>query len=311
MTEQPLISILMPAYNAERFVGAAIQSVIDQSYPNWELLVLDDGSSDGTSKIIQSYDDPRIRTFQHGKNEGYLKSCNKLFGYANGDFITFQDADDLQYANRLSVCINAFSENLSLDFVTTNHERIDASGQLIRVEQSDVDYQRMSADVGYQAYFACATLMFKSNLLKSVPGYHPFFDGIGGEDYHMIWIFSRAFKGKHLTKSLYKYRTHDKQNQFTSSNSLKFFMSMILKDIRIKTTAGQDPLRNIDSYRYYWHDFADRNDSHITLGISHQLLQQGKKAQSILTAIKALVQNPVCFVGWKTSYSICRKAIFT
>jgi glycosyltransferase involved in cell wall biosynthesis len=84
MSELPLVSILMPAFNAEKFIAEAIQSIVQQDHPNWELLILNDASTDGTAEKIASFHDPRINVFEHQENLGYLLSCNELFENAKG-----------------------------------------------------------------------------------------------------------------------------------------------------------------------------------------------------------------------------------
>ena len=88
-----LVSIIMPAYNGEKFIDQAINSVIDQTYDNWELIVIDDGSQDGTKEIVQNYKDPRIRYF-YQYNQGQAAALNKGLDLARGEFITTLDVDD-------------------------------------------------------------------------------------------------------------------------------------------------------------------------------------------------------------------------
>jgi len=90
----PLVSICMPAYNAAPYIVDAIQSVIDQTYGNWELIVVDDGSIDGTADILDSMDDYRIHIY-HQKNKGQCAAANKAFELSSGELIKFFDADDI------------------------------------------------------------------------------------------------------------------------------------------------------------------------------------------------------------------------
>lgn len=96
MKDYGLVSVIMPAYNSEAFISEAIRSVIDQTYPNWELFVIDDASSDSTLKIIQDYSgkDDRIHILKNSSNKGTHKTRNKGIEAANGDFMAFLDADD-------------------------------------------------------------------------------------------------------------------------------------------------------------------------------------------------------------------------
>jgi glycosyltransferase involved in cell wall biosynthesis len=97
---QPLISVVIPAYNHEKFVGAAIESVLDQSYQNFEIIVIDDGSTDRTAEVIQSYDDTRI-TYLYQDNQDAYNTINRGMGLANGTFIAILNSDDIYAPNRL------------------------------------------------------------------------------------------------------------------------------------------------------------------------------------------------------------------
>jgi glycosyltransferase involved in cell wall biosynthesis len=90
----PLISIVMPALNAEQFIGEAIQSVLDQTYPYWELLIVNDGSTDGTEAVVRQYSDPRIRYIATPRLGVPAAVKNLGITHARGEFVTFQDSDD-------------------------------------------------------------------------------------------------------------------------------------------------------------------------------------------------------------------------
>lgn len=94
MPARPLVSIVMPAYNAEPFIAEAITSLLGQTYPHWELLVVDDGSTDGTAAALDRFTDPRIRRFQQ-TNRGPGSARNRALEHVRGDFLAFLDADDV------------------------------------------------------------------------------------------------------------------------------------------------------------------------------------------------------------------------
>src|SRR5690606_24842253 len=95
-----LISVLMPAYNAERFVGEAIKSILSQTYPHWELLACDDASTDDTWRELNMFSDRRIKLFRNASNQGKAKTVNELYKTASGNLITVHDADDTSMPER-------------------------------------------------------------------------------------------------------------------------------------------------------------------------------------------------------------------
>ena len=100
-------------FNSENFIEDAVNSITNQSFRDFEFLIMDDGSSDNTHKIIQnlSYEDRRIKIYQNDKNIGLTKSLNLLINEAKGDFIVRQDADDISYVNRLRSQIDILSKS--------------------------------------------------------------------------------------------------------------------------------------------------------------------------------------------------------
>lgn len=101
MTGMPLVSVLMPAYNSELYIAQAIDSILDQTHSNLELLIFDDGSSDGTRKVIESYSDPRVIKVLSDQNYGVVRARNELIDRANGKYIALMDADDVAEPTRL------------------------------------------------------------------------------------------------------------------------------------------------------------------------------------------------------------------
>jgi len=101
--QTPLVSVIMPAYNAREFVAEAIESIVSQTLKNWELFIIDDHSTDGSWEIIQTYakKDPRIRVFRNRQNKGLVRSLNFLIPKTTGAYVARMDADDISLPERL------------------------------------------------------------------------------------------------------------------------------------------------------------------------------------------------------------------
>lgn len=115
-----LVSIIMSAYNAEESLDSSIESILNQSYKNIELLIMDDGSIDSTNQICKRYkkENPSIRIYKNLKNIGLTKSLNILINHAQGDLIARQDADDVSTTQRIEKQID-FLQGNNLDACTT------------------------------------------------------------------------------------------------------------------------------------------------------------------------------------------------
>ena len=163
---QPLVSIIMPAYNASKFIRESIESIIGQTYSNWELLVIDDGSRDETVSIVKKYsqNDSRIVCIESEKNEGIATTRNKGILVAKGEYIAFLDSDDVWKTERLERQF-VHIENTGAQFVYSAYEVMDEAGNYIK---TITPYWKK---VGYNKLLntnviACCTVLLKADLIK-------------------------------------------------------------------------------------------------------------------------------------------------
>lgn len=122
-----LVSIIMPSYNTGAFIGETIQSVLAQTYENWELIIVDDCSTDNTDSIVAAYDDHRIQYLKNERNSGAAVSRNRALREAKGKWIAFLDSDDRWLPEKLEKQIQ-FMEKNKYSFSYTNYEEIDENG---------------------------------------------------------------------------------------------------------------------------------------------------------------------------------------
>ena len=112
-----LVSIIMPSWNTDRYIAESIQSVINQTYSNWELIIVDDCSTDNTDDVVASFQDERIKYFHNEKNSGAALTRNRALIEARGEWIAFLDSDDLWSPKKLEKQIAFMKENgYSLSF---------------------------------------------------------------------------------------------------------------------------------------------------------------------------------------------------
>jgi glycosyltransferase involved in cell wall biosynthesis len=118
------ISVIIPAYNQGHYLGEAIQSVLDQTYPDFEVIVVDDGSTDKTAQVACSFSDPRVR-YIHQENRGLPAARNTGILRSSGEYLTFLDSDDLFVADKLETLLNAMQRDPELGFVAGQAVLID------------------------------------------------------------------------------------------------------------------------------------------------------------------------------------------
>ena len=145
-----LISIITPTYNCGKFIGETIESVINQTYENWEMIIVDDCSKDNTKDIVNKYDqnDDRIKYHLLEKNSGAAIARTKAMELANGNYMAFLDSDDLWVEDKLEKQLKFMKEN-NFNFVCTEYEQIDEQsnplGKIIKVRDK-ANYNRVLLD---------------------------------------------------------------------------------------------------------------------------------------------------------------------
>lgn len=127
----PKISIVMPVYNAEKYVSVAIKSILDQSFIDFEFIIVDDGSTDSTSKILSDFNDTRINVFTHKKNIGIVASLNEGIKQARGEYIARMDADDISISDRLEKQYAYMKNNPNVVICAGNIQSINHHGNII------------------------------------------------------------------------------------------------------------------------------------------------------------------------------------
>lgn len=124
------ISVVMPVYNGEQFVAKAVESILNQTFNDFELIIIDDKSTDNSVKIIKSFDDSRIKLIQNERNFGIATSLNKGIKYARGQYIARMDADDISYPNRLEEQISFLEKNPGVSVLGTYASLFDEDGRI-------------------------------------------------------------------------------------------------------------------------------------------------------------------------------------
>ncbi len=186
-----LISVIMPACNAEQYIAQSIETVINQTYPHWELIVVDDGSTDNTKQIVlQNIEkDKRIKYF-YQSNGGQGKARNHGIKYASGDWIAFLDADDLWMPPKLELQLQTLILN-GVDLVFSDVSVIDEKGIQIRntwgVEQQKYDGVNSLVSFLKSNKIPLLTVLAKKNAVLHVNGFSESYDLQYIEDYD-LWI---------------------------------------------------------------------------------------------------------------------------
>jgi glycosyltransferase involved in cell wall biosynthesis len=131
----PTVSVIIPSYNHEKFVGECIQSALNQTFQDFEIIITDDGSTDRTVEIIENIKDPRITLFKHTKNQGVCVAANNCISHARGKYIAWLSSDDIWYPEKLAVQVKYLDEHPEIAVVFGKVEWIDREGDPIKNSQ--------------------------------------------------------------------------------------------------------------------------------------------------------------------------------
>lgn len=155
-----LVSIIMPSWNTGKYIAETIQSVIDQTYKNWELLIVDDCSKDSTDDVVASFCDDRIKYFHNEKNSGAALTRNKALREAKGEWIAFLDSDDLWKPKKLEHQIDFMKKN-KCDLSYTEYEKIDEDSLPLNIYVSGPDKVNKRKMYNYD-YIGQLTMMYSA-----------------------------------------------------------------------------------------------------------------------------------------------------
>ena len=168
MESPPLVSVIVPCYNMERFISDTIESVRRQTYPHWELLIVDDASTDNTVEIIKrwSKEEPRIHIAIKEEHSGIADTRNQAIGMAQGRYYAFLDADDLWHPEKIEIQLK-FMTDRNIGFSYSSYECVDESGK------PTGKTIKTAGDLDYTAYLrntiiGCSTVMLDTEKVGEV-----------------------------------------------------------------------------------------------------------------------------------------------
>lgn len=200
------ISIILPVFNAAPYITQAIQSILDQTYENWELLVCDDASTDDSWNLIDTFVDARIRKFRHSQNKGKTMTVNELYKETTGQLITIHDADDYSVPERLDVQSSYFDKNKKLVICGSNFITIDLKGNELHKSNLRLGHDELKEGLFEESQFHGPTVLFKKDAASRLDAiYRPFFKDYN-EDYDFLFRLSEQGEVMNCEQCFYYYR---------------------------------------------------------------------------------------------------------
>jgi len=171
MSANPSVSVVMPVYNAEQYLDQAIQSILDQTFTDFEFIIINDGSLDGSLTKIKIYEgrDKRIVLIDRN-NSGIVEALNYGLSIAKGKYIARMDSDDIAYLNRFEEQIKVFEDNPEIDLVYTDTKLIDKNGDMV-CNSWRPNLEKTLLNLEINTFIPHPTVMFKKDTVLNLGGY--------------------------------------------------------------------------------------------------------------------------------------------
>jgi len=230
MTYSPEVSVVMSVFNGELYLKEAIDSILNQTFTNFEFIIINDASTDNSRAIIENYNDERIRLLDNYNNQGLPQCLNQGIRIANGKYIARMDADDISLPERLKKQVNFMEENLDIGVSGTWVKVIGAGPEWIR--QLDTDPETMRCNFIFEHQIVHPTVIMRKDLILK---YNLYYDTeyVKAQDYELWCRCGKYFKLANIDEVLLVYRQHNTAEIISVFREQQRFAEMIqLKEIR-------------------------------------------------------------------------------
>jgi len=287
-SNQPLVSVMMPAYNTEKYVGEAIESIINETYTNWELICVDDGSTDRTLEIMREYaaSDPRIRVFANSENRGQPYTRNRIIELAQGPILAPQDADDISLPRRLEEGVAVLTAEPDLAVVGGGWIEIDEDGDETgrrQIPPQDAADRWISGDFdgGYVPLCQGSCLM-RAGAIRAIGGYDEHFEL--AQDVDLYRRLSLGYKLKTVPTLWLKYRKHSGQSGIHGAQMRGLYSCLSRKRLQaLKANKTFDLESELERLKPNWIQSRSKDgpsaEGSYHLGVVHMLSGKGTKAR--------------------------------
>ena len=230
----PKVSVNICCYNGDKYLQPTIDSIFKQTYADFEIVIIDDGSKDKTQQIVRSYHDDRIK-YHYQENHGLSYSRNKARSCSRGEYIAIVDQDDIWYPEKLERQVKILDHEPDLGLVYSDANYIDSSGRINGSFFHDLAPQRGNVTKGLLSgnFIPCPTVLLRLGLLKQTG---PFREDLRfAEEYELFLRLSLISRFEFINRPLAGYRVHENN----TSNNMK---AMYGETISILTEFSQQPI---------------------------------------------------------------------
>ncbi|MCK4829810.1 glycosyltransferase, partial [bacterium] len=201
----PDIRVVMPVYNGDKYLKEAIESILQQTYQNFEFIVINDSSTDNTKEILKLYDDPRIMIINNSNNLGLTKSLNKGIKAAKGEYIARMDADDISLPHRFETQVKFLKNNSDYALVGSSYYQIDDREKIRSLIKVLTQNREIKEGLENQNWFGHGSVMMRKDAFHNVGGYHERYKY--SQDYDLWLRMAENYKLANIEEPLYCWRS--------------------------------------------------------------------------------------------------------
>jgi len=310
MKNNVVVSVIMPMKNAESYVYEAIDSILQQGFKNFELIVVDDGSTDSSRKIAESFQDGRVKVIT-GPKTGAAGAFNSALAIAEGKYIANCDADDLYPNDRLSWQVKYLEEHQECDAVCGTYSTMEPNGTVISKLNCGQATESISNELltGKTRTSFC-TYLTKREVLIEAGGCRDFF--ITSQDIDLQLRLGESREVRYVPKNTYFYRLHDNSITHTqASNKRVFFEETARLFLQQRLSNGMDDLQrgtppNSPNFEGLPSKSAKQISGMLT-SEAWRLHREGKKIKAITKGGKVCIKKPFSLTSWRNLVALIIK----
>jgi glycosyltransferase involved in cell wall biosynthesis len=306
---QPRVSVLMPVFNTVRYLQVALDSIGNQTFADFELLVVDDGSVDGSTKMLESFAarDRRVRLVTRG-NLGLIATRNELLGAARGKFIAWMDSDDVSLPDRLASELRCFANDPTLVCVGSAAQCIDPEGNFLNIEHYPPAHADILVDQQKGGAMRFPTTMMRRDAALRVGGFREPFRI--GEDFDLLLRLSEVGRMANLPEILYYYRQHLSSVCAVLGPRWPIYRDHILDLARERRVNGRDRLQNGETLAIAAPTTMDRRliESQVFISWVRYALRNDNIPLAWRYACSAVARRPASMSAWKMMVRVAMRA---
>jgi len=202
----PEISVLMPVYNGGKYLKEAIDSILAQTFTNFEIVAINDGSKDNSLEILKSHSDPRLTIINNPVNKGLIASLNIGLQQCRGKYTARFDQDDICFIDRFQTQYNFMENNLDIDLVGSWTECINTEGKSLKISRNPENPWVIRYEFIFNNVMFHSSIFFRTDIIKNNGGYSERF--VHSEDYEMYSRPEKELKCSNIQRPLFRLRIH-------------------------------------------------------------------------------------------------------